>query len=123
MTGKKTCAIWPTKTAIAIYALTTEQDIDSETPLYHAPFFNTYEDGRVCMGNVKLNIQKNCGLEDFIAYWQSGFFNSYFSHMMQGHYPVKGNMVQLWKSLSGTKKQFPEKVLIPLNRTVKHLIQ
>jgi PRTRC genetic system protein B len=116
--------IWKaTKESLAIYAIINEQEIDLNTELCHAPFFNIYPDGKVCMGNVSIQIPKNCGLEDFINLWQTAFFNSYFSHMMQNHNPVKGNMVQLWKSLSGTRKQFPVKSLIPIKRTLKHLIQ
>ncbi|MBD1395118.1 PRTRC system protein B [Mucilaginibacter glaciei] len=112
-----------TKDGLAIYALADDKVIDLDTELHHAPFFNTYNDGKVCMGNVAISISKNCGLEDFITQWEEAFFNSYFSHMMQGHNPVKGNMVQLWQSLVGTKKQFPLKALIPNKKTLKHLIR
>jgi PRTRC genetic system protein B len=116
--------IWKaTKDGLAIYALADDKVIDLDTELYNAPFFNTYHDGRVCMGNVAISISKNCGLEDFVAQWEQAFFNSYFSHMMQGHNPVKGNMVQLWQSLVGTKKQFPVKTLITTKKTIKSLIR
>lgn len=116
--------IWKaTKKGLAIYALNDDKDINLDTELYHAPFFNTYHDGRVCMGNVTISISKNCGLEDFITQWEQAFFDSYFSHMMQNHNPVKGNMVQLWQSLVGTEKQFPLKSLIPHQKTLKHLIR
>jgi len=116
--------IWKaTKDGIGVYAILNEDEINSDTDLYHAPFFNTYNDGKVCMGNVAVNIPKNCGLEDFISQWQTAFFNSYFSHMMQNHNPVKGNLVQLWKNLVGTGKAFPVKSLNPLNRKLKHLIK
>ncbi|GGH12203.1 PRTRC system protein B [Mucilaginibacter phyllosphaerae] len=116
--------IWKaTKDGLAIYALTDDKAIDLDTELYHAPFFNTYHDGRVCMGNVAIFISKNCSLEEFTAQWEQAFFNSYFSHMMQGHNPVKGNMVQLWQSLVCTKKQFPVKTLITTKKTIQHLIR
>ena len=115
--------VWKaTKTSIAVFAV-TETEISGDTPLFNAPFFNMYDDGRVCMGNVSMDIKKDCALEDFIEQWQNGFFNSYFSHMIQGYNPIKGNIVQLWKNLSGTGKPFPEEKLIPHKRTVKHLIQ
>ncbi len=116
--------IWKaTKDGLVIYALADDKVIDLDTELYNAPFFNTYHDGRVCMGNVAISISKNCGLEEFAAQWEQAFFNSYFSHMMQGHNPVKGNMVQLWQSLVGTKKQFPVKTLITNKKTIKSLIR
>ena len=113
--------VWKaTKNAIALYAV-TDEEITTETPLYNAPFFNMYDDGRVCMGNVRLEIKKDCALEDFISLWQNAFFDSYFSHMIQGYNPIKGNIVQLWKSLSDTGKPFPEKKLVVTNRTLKDL--
>jgi PRTRC genetic system protein B len=111
-----------TKKGMAIYALADDADITLETPLYHAPFFNVYEDGRVCMGNTQVSIPKDCSLEEFMRLWQEAFYNSYFSHLMHGHLPVKGNIVQLWKGLSGTGKPFPAQVLIPNKSTLKHLI-
>ena len=115
--------VWKaTKTNITIYAV-IQDDITLETPLFHAPFFNLHEDGRVCMGNVRLEIKKDCCLEDFISTWERAFFDSYFSHLIQGHQPVKGNIVQLWKSLSGTGKPFPSEKLIPAKKTLRDLIQ
>lgn len=116
--------IWKaSKKGLAVYALRDDAEITLETPLYHAPFFNIYENGSVCMGNTQISIHKDCGLEDFIRLWQKAFYNSYFSHLMQKHLPVKGNMVQLWKGLSGTGKPFPAKVLLPNKAALKHLIQ
>jgi PRTRC genetic system protein B len=115
--------VWKaTKSSIAVFAI-NETEVSADTPLFNAPFFNIYEDGRVCMGNVRLDIKKDCALEDFMAQWEHAFFNSYFSHLIQDFSPVKGNIVQLWKSLSGTNKPFPEEKLIPHKKTVKHLIQ
>lgn len=115
--------VWKaTKTAIAVYAI-TENEVSGETPLFNAPFFNIYDDGRICMGNVSIDIKNDCCLEDFISIWQHTFFNSYFSHMIQGHNPVKGNIVQLWKKQTNSDRPFPEEKLIPFNKTVKYLIQ
>lgn len=115
--------IWKaSRASLAVFAV-TDCEISERTPLFHAPFFNMYEDGRVCMGNVNIEIKKDCALEDFIAKWQEAFFNSYFSHTIQGHHPIKGNIVQLWKGLSGKDKDFPTGQLLTNNRTVKHLIQ
>ena len=110
------------KDSLYVYALKSSE-YDLGTPLYHAPFFNVYEDGRVCMGTVSINIKKDCLLEAFMRTWETYFFKSYFSHLFQGHQPVKGNIIQLWQSLIGTRRKFPMKSLIKTNRTVKHIIQ
>lgn len=115
--------VWrATRTTLSIFAA-NELEITAGTPLFNAPFFNLYDDGRVCMGNVSLDIKKDCSLEDFMAQWENAFFNSYFSHMIQGYNPIRGNIVQLWKSLSGKDKPFPTEKLISNNRTVQNLIQ
>jgi len=101
-------------------AATAKPTIDAE--LYHAPFFNLYDDGRVCMGTVDVDIATNSSLEHFIASWERYFFNSYFSHLINGHNPVKGNIVQLWQEQIGSKKNFPLKALIKTKTTIKKLM-
>jgi PRTRC genetic system protein B len=110
------------KNSIQVFAV-TETNLTESTPLCHAPFFNVYADGRVCMGNVKISIPKDCGLEQFTELWQNYFFNSYFSHLFGGHQPVKGNIIQLWQHLTNTGEQFPTDVLIPNKSQIKHLIK
>ena len=110
------------KNSIQVFAV-TESILTEITSLCHAPFFNVYPDGRVCMGNVKISIPKDCGLEQFMELWQSYFFNSYFSHLFGGHQPVKGNIVQLWQQLTKTGEAFPTNVLIPNKSQIKHLIK
>ncbi|TRW21979.1 PRTRC system protein B [Flavobacterium zepuense] len=111
------------KTTLKIFALADDSAINEMTPLYKAPFFNIHEDGRVCMGTVKIAIQTDCMLEEFIEQWQRYFFESYFSHVIGGQSPVKGNIIQLWQSLAGTKKHFPTKALIKKGITLKQLLQ
>ncbi|ANF50291.1 PRTRC system protein B [Chryseobacterium glaciei] len=105
-----------TKHGLAIYALKTNQRPKNGTPLYHAPFLNIYEHGNVCMGTVNVDIKKSASLEEFITAWENYFFNSYFSHLVQSHNPIKGNCVSLWKRLVKTNEPFPKEVLIT-NRT------
>ena len=115
--------VWKaSKEGLGIYAV-ADDVLNEDTALCYAPFFNVYKDGKVCMGNVQLTIPRDCCLEDFMSLWQNAFFNSYFSHMMQNHNPVQGNMVQLWKSLVNKTKLFPAKSLIQSKATLKHLIQ
>src|ERR1700761_331305 len=109
------------RTNLWIYALADDNDITTETTLCHAPFFNTAQDGKVCMGTVNVNLPVNCGLEEFIKLWEDYFFNSYFSHLL-GSNPVKGNIVQLWQKLVGGRKDFPTDQLTALPHTLKKLI-
>jgi PRTRC genetic system protein B len=108
---------------LCIYALKNGSGLNEQTSLYHAPFFNVYEEGKVCMGTVAINISPDCLLEEFMTAWESYFFNSYFSHLFRGHIPVRGNIVQLWQSLVNTRKKYPVNTLITNGLTIKDLIR
>ncbi|MGE9310849.1 PRTRC system protein B [Niabella sp. CJ426] len=105
-----------------IFALADNKRPSITTKLFHAPFFNVYESGGVCMGTVDTTIKKTASLEEFVSAWEASFFNSKFSHLMQAHNPINGNCVQLWDSLVGTDKPFPMEVLTPSKKTVKNFI-
>ena len=111
------------KRNLKIFALSSNLRPTEKTSLFYAPFFNVYEDGNVCMGTVDVNIQNSNSLEEFTKKWEDYFFNSYFSHLMNEHNPIKGNCVSLWKNLVGTDNSFPKEVLKNANRILKNLLQ
>ena len=113
---------YATKGELSVYALKTDRRPTEDTPLHYAPFFNIYEDGRVCMGTVDIDIKNSASLEEFIKAWEHYFFNSYFSHLLDGYNPIKGNCVSLWKELVETDKPFPTDALKKNNRTLKNLL-
>lgn len=108
--------------SLHLYALDEVTAINEETEIFHAPFFNIYDDGKVCMGTVSINIKADCLLEEFIQQWEQYFFNSYFSHLIREKSPVKGNIIQLWQRLVNSRKQFPMKSLIKNGLTLKQLL-
>ena len=110
------------KRNLKIFALSSNRRPTEKTPLFYAPFFNVYENGNVCMGTVDVHIQNSTSLEEFIKNWEDYFFNSYFSHLMNEHNPIKGNCVNLWKSLINVDKPFPKETLKKANRTLKNLL-
>lgn len=111
------------KSRLFIFALKGKGKPFLNTPLYNAPFFNLYRNGNVCMGSVDVRIRQSATLEDFTAAWEGYFFGSYFSHLIDGHNPVKGNLISLYQSLAGTGSPFPVEQLIPNNRQLKHLLR
>ncbi|SHL80906.1 PRTRC system protein B [Chryseobacterium polytrichastri] len=108
---------------LSVYALSTNRRPTEKTTLYHAPFFNVYINGTVCMGTVDVRIKKMASLEEFTTAWENYFFNSYFSHLIQDHSPIKGNCVSLWKRLINTNLPFPKEVLTKSSRTLKDLLR
>jgi len=105
-----------------IYALPNGKRPNGKTPLYHAPFFNIYEDGRVCMGTVDTEITANLSLEAFMKAWENYFFNSYFSHVIGGGASVQGNIIQLWQQQIGTGCRFPQDRLKRHSLTLKKVL-
>ncbi|TDE53293.1 PRTRC system protein B [Flavobacterium sp. GT3P67] len=115
--------IWyANKNSLSVFALTSDRRSTEKTPLYFAPFLNIYEDGRVCMGSVNINIKNSASVEEFTGAWEDYFFNSYFSHLLGQNSPIIGNCVHLWKDLIGTGKPFPKEVLKKKNKTLKNLL-
>lgn len=112
------------KTSLNIYALDKDRRPTENATLYNAPFFNIYRNGNVCMGTVDINNEGCTSLEEFTSAWEDYFFNSYFSHLMNGHNPTKGNCVSLLKSLVNTGKAFPKDALVKNEKqTIKNLIR
>ncbi|PTQ91832.1 PRTRC genetic system protein B [Mucilaginibacter yixingensis] len=113
--------IWKAnRNSLSVFALNTESNLTENTPLCAAPYFNVYNDGKVCLGNVSIRLPQHCSLEEFMKQWQVYFFNSFFSHTLTNT-AIKGNIVQLWQKLIGTDAPFPLEKLIPLNKTIKDL--
>jgi PRTRC genetic system protein B len=110
------------KTSLHIFAVKEDAAISLHSPLCHAPFFNIYEDGRVCMGTVNVEAGNAGSLEDFISAWQGYFFNSTFSHLIRDNSPVKTNIITQYKSLARSRRKFPQSILIENGMTVQNLI-
>lgn len=121
-TAQVPAMIWRAgKSRLQVFAI-KDEEITLETVLYRAPFFNGYADGSVCMGNVRVHIPGDCGLERFMQLWEDYFFNSFFSHTIGGDPVVKGNIVQLWQQLTATPEPFPEEKLLNTRLQLQHLI-
>jgi PRTRC genetic system protein B len=115
--------VWKaTKTELSVWALAKNIYPNLNTPIYFAPFFNIYDYGKVCMGNVSMKISPQCALEEFMESWKIAFFQSKFSHLIRSTSPVDGNIILLWKELVGTNQPFPLKKLIKANKKLKDIL-
>ncbi|MES2331219.1 MAG: PRTRC system protein B [Bacteroidota bacterium] len=110
------------RTGVTVFALSKDEIPTMKTILYKAPFFNVYDNGTVCMGTVDIDIDRHINLEAFMDKWEEYFFNSKFSHVLGGKSPVKGNIIQLWQSLTNSHKKFPVSCLTKHSLTIKNLI-
>jgi hypothetical protein len=74
------------------------------------------------MGTVDVQIKKTASLEEFTTKWEGYFFNSYFSHLMENHNPIRGNCLSLWQDLIQSGAEFPKEVLTKTRTTLKNLL-
>jgi len=111
-----------TASSLEIWALKESKRPEISTVLCHAPFFNIYDDGRVCMGSVDIDIDRGCDLETFIFSWETYFFGSAFSHLLGEVSPVKANIVSLWQKLISSGAAFPAKILKKHPKMIKDLL-
>ena len=109
------------KKGLSVFALSSDRRPTKKTKLYHTPYFNIYQDGKVCMGTVSVDIKNSASVEEFIQAWEDYFFNSYFSHSLSTNL-TKKNIVNLWKELINTDNPFPTEVLKTNNKTLKNLL-
>lgn len=107
---------------LQVYALKSKGRPTPATPLYHAPFFNIYASGQVCMGTVNNTLTRESGLEDFIAAWEQYFLNSYFSHSINGNSSTRSDTIDLWRKLLRKPQPFPNKELLLSGLTLKNLL-
>lgn len=115
--------IWfANKNSLSVFALKSDRRPTEKTPLYFVPFLNIYEDGKVCMGSVNINIKNSASVEEFTKALEDYSFNSYFSHLFGSDSPIKGNCVNLWKELIQTGKPFPKEILKKNNKILKNLL-
>jgi len=108
--------------SLYVFALLSNRRPVLNTEIYHAPFFNIYESGNVCMGTVDINLQGIDTVEEFTRTWEDYFFQSRFRHLTLGHNPINGNCVQLWEQLLETGQKFPLKVLIKTKFKLKDVL-
>jgi len=120
--AKVPALLWKaTKEQLRVYALcTSRKKPHSATKLYHAPFFNVNASGLVCMGTVKVEIDTDCCLEDFIQRWESYFWNSYFTETH--HAATAINIVQLWRKQVNSGKDFDTKALLVTGKTISDIL-
>jgi PRTRC genetic system protein B len=119
--------VWvATRDTLSVFALNTANRPTLTTQLYKAPFFNIDTKGRVCLGTVAVNQADSPCLETFIGRWESYFFDSYFSHLLDPQ-PVVGNAVPFWETLTKQARHnpaidFPLSALIETPKTLKTIL-
>lgn len=94
-----------------------------ETPLFHSPYFNVYDDGKICVGSAAIPEKRAAGT---IPEWESAFFESAFTHVNGRIRKVshpRGEYA-FWKEmLDGVFETFPTEMMVPLDMTLANLLK
>jgi PRTRC genetic system protein B len=99
---------------LMVWALAEEKRPGPDTWLYMAPYWNTYEDGRVCHGTMRT--PQTVTIEN-LPQWSHAFFASQFTGsnlgIQQCSHPQ--GFLGMWTSLKGAKR-FPTEYLLRKRR-------
>lgn len=107
-----------------VFAVKGEARPTPEIELFQAPYFNVWESGQICVGNVAAPTGTTVQM---IEQWENAFFRSYFTHPNVPDAKLssyRGGSAALWKALLGGKhaSRFPEKYLVSRKIALADLI-
>ena len=106
---------------MSVFAVKGNQRPDADTPIFHAPLMNVYEDGTLCMGSMS---RPNSTLAESISQWENGFWDSAFSHPNYAKsVNYKGGLHAFSTDLlDGRFRKFPDRVLRPMKITLQKIV-
>lgn len=104
-----------------VFALNKDERPTPDTPLFNAPYYNVWRDGRVCQGSM--SVQDLAEPRE----WEDAFYAATFTHPNdRGTLTLttyRGGARALWTSLMKTgKKAFPIEHLVPRKHTAGEVL-
>lgn len=109
--------------AWSVYALKDSVRPTLDTELCHAPYFNVYDNGKICIGSAAIPDKLT---PSSIPGWESAFLESEFTHVNGGIKKVshpRGEYA-FWKEmLDGQYKAFPTEFLVPTGIKLTDLLK
>lgn len=89
------------------------------TVMFRAPFYNVYEEGRVCMGTVRKQGIRKSYYGDLMTAWETKLWNSFFT---DEEYNKRAtiDLKVLWKKF---RQPFSEKVLVRQGKSLKSILE
>lgn len=89
-----------------------------KTPLFIAPYFNVWDESRICTGNVTLPTRYTA---DVTAKYEEAFFRSKFTHPNSKLLTTyEGGPYALWADLlDGKHPEFPADCMVPAKQTLE----
>ena len=107
---------------LSVRALPSNERPSSGMQLLSAPYWNTYEDGSVCTGSMRVPTADVSS--SVTADWERGFFESAFTHPAGAVRLTlyKGGIVPMWTSVLG-RNVFPDQYLVSAHETLLQFIR
>lgn len=105
-----------------VFSVKDAQRPGPDSPLFEPPYFNTWDNGLICIGTARVPSRIDV---DSIAGWESGFFDSAFTHPNSGGKRIayRNGEFAFWRDmLDGAFKAFPLEALVPTKGSVLKLI-
>jgi PRTRC genetic system protein B len=102
---------------MAVFALAGDERPSAETPVFRAPYYNLYENGLMCAGNIRLPDVLQAG---DLPTWEEAFFGTNFTHSnLHGRdMPLTSHPRRhaglWWHLTSRSLRAFPSRYLVPL---------
>ena len=102
---------------LSVRALATTERPTAATKLYVAPYYNTYDNGSVCLGSMR---RPDHASADVLDAWVDGFFGSAFSHPAGAVRLTtqKGGYAALVAKIAGSDAPFPTGALVDAEQTL-----
>jgi PRTRC genetic system protein B len=110
-----------TAKGLSVWALAEDERPTPQTPLFHAPYFNVWDSGSVCRGNIHLpQLLAPSSIDQF----ERAFFETNFTH---ANHPDLTRHPRghdgFWRDLrSKRKKRIPRRWLVPTQRTLHSIL-
>lgn len=99
-----------------VFAVKGKSKPTAKTSLYVAPYFNVWNGGGICTGNI--DIPKGAAKFNPQA-WEDAFFRTYFTHPNENEKgrltTYRGGIFALWRALL-KGKAFPSESLVPMKK-------
>lgn len=113
--------------ALYVFAYKGTNKPTAKTELFKGPFFNVYQDSKVCMGTTRESAKKNV-LQEEMARWERRFYGSRFTHVSDSSVLKKGFKINTVYNKIRNARKFPEGCLAPakyktLDSFTKHFIK
>ena len=128
--GKRNAVVWhpglvfrAAASGFSVFALKDPGRPVPGSELFEPPYFNTWDKGQICIGSAHVPRRIDVASIDG---WESGFFNSAFTHPNVGGKRIdyEAGFFAFWRDMLDGKFEggYPFEVLVPVKATLADLI-